>query len=426
MKRYLIPVFLALFVLSPLFPCCFADFPGSFDMSEEEFENSLFEQTGWEKECIDSFIWEGSDGKQYMRRCTGYQAEAFSDSVNALVKELQDRGYSLDLSEGVSLFSSLPRTDMVSTALSELGKPRSIESPPGSGCVFYNDWYCNDGSVSSSKPWSAVFISWCADSCGLIQSGTFPKTDSCSVLFSHLTSVCGFSADRVSDCFSQDSVSNVSEGDIFFFTRNGTAAAGIVTSVSGSSFQVILGDYGDRVGVLNCNAGSIESLGISDGQAVHVKYPSFSFPDALISTGTVQDTCFLFLTRELGLSKAAACGVMGNFQAECGWNITATGDGGTSFGLCQWHNERWAALRNFCSLRGLDSCSLEGQLGYLAYELTSTSESAVLYRLENIPETSAGCASAALIWAADFERCTPDSYAVRQSYAAGFYESYGF
>lgn len=69
-----------------------------------------------------------------------------------------------------------------------------------------------------------------------------------------------------------------------------------------------------------------------------------------------------------GLSDAAAAGVLGNIQAECNFNTTAVGDGGTSYGLIQWHAGRWTNLKNFCSQNNLDPSSLQGQLEFLWYE----------------------------------------------------------
>lgn len=50
---------------------------------------------------------------------------------------------------------------------------------------------------------------------------------------------------------------------------------------------------------------------------------------------------FEFLTTELGLNSAAACGVLANIEAESNFILTSYGDGGTSYGLCQWHDGRF-------------------------------------------------------------------------------------
>ena len=63
---------------------------------------------------------------------------------------------------------------------------------------------------------------------------------------------------------------------------------------------------------------------------------------------------FEFLTTELGLNSAAACGVLANIEAESNFILTSYGDGGTSYGLCQWHDGRFDALQSFCLLQGYD------------------------------------------------------------------------
>jgi len=65
-------------------------------------------------------------------------------------------------------------------------------------------------------------------------------------------------------------------------------------------------------------------------------------------------------------SRQAAAGLMANIEHESGFNPTALGDSGTSFGLFQWHNSRYTALVNMFP----DSYwTIESQIQYLMYEL---------------------------------------------------------
>ena len=66
-----------------------------------------------------------------------------------------------------------------------------------------------------------------------------------------------------------------------------------------------------------------------------------------------------------GLSDEAAAGVMGNIQQESNFSTTAVGDGGTSYGLIQWHAGRKDNLYSYCKQNGYDPSSLEGQLNFL-------------------------------------------------------------
>ena len=46
-------------------------------------------------------------------------------------------------------------------------------------------------------------------------------------------------------------------------------------------------------------------------------------------------------------------------------NPNIYGDSGSSYGICQWHNERFTALKNYTE----EWDTLQGQLEYLHYEL---------------------------------------------------------
>ena len=101
-----------------------------------------------------------------------------------------------------------------------------------------------------------------------------------------------------------------------------------------------------------------------------------------------------------GLNAAAACGVAGNISHESGFNTRATGDGGTSFGICQWHEGRGAAMKKFVGSNWANN--LSRQLDYLWYELEN-SYSGVLNTLRSVPNTAAGCKSAADAFVRRFE-----------------------
>lgn len=109
-----------------------------------------------------------------------------------------------------------------------------------------------------------------------------------------------------------------------------------------------------------------------------------------------------YLTDTMGLSTAAACGVLANIEAESGFTLGARGDGGTSYGLCQWHNARFDHLRSFCVQQGLDYDTLEGQMAYLSFELRTWYPSTYAV-LRNVPNTPDGAYEAARYWCVHFE-----------------------
>ena len=117
----------------------------------------------------------------------------------------------------------------------------------------------------------------------------------------------------------------------------------------------------------------------------------------------VEREVYGFLTEELGLSTAAACGVLANIEHESAFRPTIVGDQGTSYGLCQWHNERFSALRGYCSALGMDYRTVEGQMAYLKYELGNRYTS-LLLTLQSIDNTSDGAYRAAYLWCIQFEK----------------------
>lgn len=125
-------------------------------------------------------------------------------------------------------------------------------------------------------------------------------------------------------------------------------------------------------------------------------------PTAGASTLATERRIFDFVTGELGMNSAAACGILANMEAESSFTTTVWGDNGTSFGLCQWHNDRFSRLRGFCASRGYDYTSLEGQLQYLAFELKTSYPSTYNY-LRNVSDTSDGAYDAAYYWCVHFE-----------------------
>lgn len=101
-----------------------------------------------------------------------------------------------------------------------------------------------------------------------------------------------------------------------------------------------------------------------------------------------------------GLNNAAACGICGNIKSESDFNTAAIGDHGTSFGICQWHNERGTAMKSMAGSNWANN--LTGQLNYLWQEL-STNYSSVLSSLRSVPNTEAGARQAADVFVRKFE-----------------------
>ena len=113
-------------------------------------------------------------------------------------------------------------------------------------------------------------------------------------------------------------------------------------------------------------------------------------------------TIFNFLTNDMKLNRAAAMGVMSNIYWESGYKAVIDGDGGTSYGLCQWHAGRKTRLINWCTENGLDYNSVEGQLKYLQYELPNFYPSVDSY-IRQVENTADGAYDAAYYFCFNFE-----------------------
>ena len=140
-----------------------------------------------------------------------------------------------------------------------------------------------------------------------------------------------------------------------------------------------------------------------------------------------QQIIYTYLTETMGLTRAAACGVLSNIKSESNFRPEAVGDNGNAYGICQW-NSRRQSLINFCENNGYgDWTNLEGQLGYLAYELESSKKSVGNY-LKSIPDTAQGAYDAAWYFCVYFE-IPADRYnkAVKRGSTAvnTFWKSYG-
>lgn len=95
--------------------------------------------------------------------------------------------------------------------------------------------------------------------------------------------------------------------------------------------------------------------------------PATGIEDTPGAKGNAQQTIAFFMSK--GLTRAQAAGIAGNLLYESGFNPNAVGDGGTSFGIAQWHNGRGTAMKQWTSSHGYATNSFKGQLEYLWYEL---------------------------------------------------------
>jgi len=110
---------------------------------------------------------------------------------------------------------------------------------------------------------------------------------------------------------------------------------------------------------------------------------------------------YLYLTREMGLNTAAACGILANIERECDFNVNDQSyDGG--YGIVQWTGERNTALKSWCAQHGYSHTRLAGQLRFLKYELETTQKKTLSY-LKAVSDTATGAYNAAYYFCYYFE-----------------------
>ena len=85
--------------------------------------------------------------------------------------------------------------------------------------------------------------------------------------------------------------------------------------------------------------------------------------------GDAQQTIDFFMAK--GLTREQAAGIAGNLLHESGFNPNAVGDGGTSFGVAQWHNGRGDNMKAWTQAHGYSPTSFRGQLEFLWHELNN-------------------------------------------------------
>ncbi len=111
---------------------------------------------------------------------------------------------------------------------------------------------------------------------------------------------------------------------------------------------------------------------------------------------------YAFMVGEMGYNRAAAMGVVANIKFESGYRPVCNGDGGTSYGICQWHAGRKTNLINYCTENSLDYTTLEAQLKFFKYEIT-TRYSGVHAYLKGVENSADGAYDAGYYFCFNYE-----------------------
>ena len=176
-------------------------------------------------------------------------------------------------------------------------------------------------------------------------------------------------------------------------------------SISVSNLRLSVINYTSTLAEL-FSSGMYNFAGIaSAGQDNIADSSNLGLSDASSSTNNRAKQVFKLIQAK-GLNAAASIGIVANIFHESSFDTSAKGDYNeygvpTSFGLCQWHNDRGVAMKNFV---GADwANNLSGQIDYLWDELTSSSYGYILSYLQNAPNTLSGATACADYFVRNFE-----------------------
>ena len=376
---------------------------GAFAPDWNDVKSEYQDAFQWDPDKILTQKW--TDGNTEYERQTGFQTEFFQDNIETTHKYL---GISVDSGiGGGGGGGGGSGSSIVAVALGELGKPGSLESPPGSNQTKYCDWFWGKGV---GNEWCAAFVSWCANECGYLNS-VIPKNASCSIMFRQLTGEYGYAAYRIKDTtpWGGSSYTPV-PGDLMFFSQTGNLSSakpfehiGIIVEVEANGWYTVDGNTtgggqikGNHGVAKNHFTNTTSQARVQNGYVVHVEYPT-------VPSGSDNiDTTFQFLTQIMGLNNAAACGIIANMNAESTGLVPDQNEigGGGGYGICQWTDTKYAKRRtelfNWCESNNEDPTSLSGQLLFFQYELTQKSAFSTLYgKLKAVSNTANGAAEAA-------------------------------
>ena len=284
---------------------------------------------------------------------------------------------------------------LTSIALGEFRASDSAEYPQGSDCVKYNTWLYGtrvsngyeNGAYEEKYNWNAAFVSWCAAQGGYTEYGRIPRAYTGGELYTWYFTKTNATIYSKMDLTSTRKPVTAQFDDLIFFPSENDYMVGIITEASAESVTYVMGDV--NYGVHQFTV-PVDCLPNNCSIVRWKNRDDFIIP-------FVQ-----FFVNEVGMTKAAAIGLLANVMCESSFNPHAIGDANTSYGLCQWHDGRWRGLVEFCDQHGYDWNTYEGQLQFLKYDMTGRYD--YLRRIMNsFYRNSEGADQAAQVFCLQFE-----------------------
>jgi len=278
----------------------------------------------------------------------------------------------------------------------------------------YRTWY--NGSADG-EAWCATFISWCAEQCGLIDSGIIPKFEGCNWgitwfndrgLFTYTSNYGG-------------SYYTPQVGDIIFFTdsysKRNSSHVGLV--------QYVEGDYVITIEGNTSNLVHDRSYFLSDPYILGYATPLYPIAD-FTGNDNAEIAWNYFIS--MGCNEYAAAGILGNLEQESGIVPTMAQAGGSGRGIAQWTfgESRWNGLLDYAEQQGKDWTSLEVQLQFIWYELSGGDSTTASILNRNYGGITGLKNAKSIEWAVEafeksFERAGTPNMSARIEYANYYY-----
>lgn len=235
------------------------------------------------------------------------------------------------------------------------------------------------------------FLLQCSDSAGLTDAGMLNVFPDCNMQYRYLTEVNEFAFCALSQCIPFGGTIQAQEGDlIFWLDESGKAINyGIISAVEDSFYRTVLCRADGSTATVEMNWANLGAKCIQNAVVVHLIYP------------TNEQYVFLFCVNKMGLTPAAACGVMANIYRESSFRNYVKADG--SYGLCQWLGERRTNLRKWCTNNGLDYTTMYGQLCFMYYELSDPKYLELVQIMYSLGNTEQDAHDAAREWCYKYE-----------------------
>lgn len=363
---------------------------------DDELED-LLATTNWNTDLLTAQEWTVSTrGTSYtISRESSYVKDYYEDILTTT------KAY-LGIQEGSG------GNQIAEVAKAEVGADGSVEyGGYNSNLAKYTDGSWDKWPYGAAE-WCAIFVMWCADQCGYIESGLFPdpRYDGpvavTSGLLGWMLDNSGCEMYDLSACkpFSSTGYTPM-PGDLIFYKDSGwssyysgpsTQHVGIIVEVTETAVITVEGNVRNQVSKLALTTPN----GYGHGCIVlHVPYPAEDGEQGI----------FNFLVN-YGFNEAAACGILANIYVETAGTFDPSIEefaNKIGFGLCQWSFGRRTLLINWCENNGYDPASTHGQLSYMIHEL-ETSYTSTLRQLKSVDNSASGAYQAAGIFCRGFER----------------------